>query len=130
VISANPFGLLFDFVNAEFERAITGTSTAGFGGSTIDLDDERYVNADVFWRYYPSGRPLEGFAIGVKAGITAVGDESLFGYGFDANYSWLLGPTDKLYVGIGFGLKRLISGDAETKGYVPTIRIVNIGFTF
>jgi len=45
-----------------------------------------YMNADVFWRYYPEGRLFDGFAFGVKA--------------------------------------------AETVGYVPRIRLVNIGFRF
>lgn len=34
VISANPLGLLLDFFNAEYERAINPTSTVGIGGST------------------------------------------------------------------------------------------------
>ena len=56
VFSANPFGLLMEFFNAEYERVISENSTAGFGGSTISIfppeqeGDQRYVNADVFWR--------------------------------------------------------------------------------
>jgi hypothetical protein len=57
-----------------------------------------------------------------------------FGFGFDTNWSWLLGKNDNFYVGIGFGLKRLLgtpedddSFDLET---LPTIRIINVGFAF
>ena len=139
VFSANPFGLLLEFFNAEYERVISETSTAGFGGSTISVDaeeqegNERYTNADVFWRFYPSGTPLIGWAFGVKAGITTVTDHaSYFGYGFDLNRSWVLGPDDNFYVGVGFGLKRLYgAGDEDFElQFIPTIRIVNVGIAF
>ncbi len=142
VFSANPFGLLAEFFNAEYERVISETSTAGLGGSTCFGDscpwtsgDNQYVNADVFWRFYPSGNPLNGWAFGLKVGITAITDQATyFGYGFDLNRSWLLGPRDNFYVGVGFGLKRLYGSASD--GYddaltiVPTIRIANVGFVF
>ena len=142
VFSANPFGLLMEFFNAEYERVISESSTAGLGGSTCFGDscpwtsgDNQYVNADVFWRFYPSGDPLNGWAFGVKVGITAITDRATyFGYGFDLNRSWILGPQDNFYVGVGFGLKRLYGSasdeyrDALT--IVPTIRIANVGFIF
>jgi hypothetical protein len=130
VISANPFGLLFNFFNAEYERRISMTSTAGLGGSTLRLDGSRYVNADVFWRFYPGGTPFAGPTLGAKIGLTSVGGDTHFGYGFDANYSWLLGPDRGLYIGLGFGLKRLVGNEGETEGYIPTLRIVNIDRAF
>ena len=74
VFSANPFGLLFQLFNAEYERVISETSTIGFGGSTLRIENEtdydwepdpitetdRYINFDLFWRFYPSGNPLVG----------------------------------------------------------------------
>jgi hypothetical protein len=166
VFSANPFGLLLEFFNVEYERVISETSTIGFGGSSLQVDNntwpdppitgldafgepiydyqdydalgpdvehERYLNADVFWRYYPSANPLAGWAFGVKAGITTVFDHATyFGYGFDVNRSWLLGPEDKFYVGVGFGLKRLYGAadqDYELQ-FIPTIRLVNVGIAF
>lgn len=150
VISVNPFGILLDFFNAEYERAIAPTQTVGVGGSTYADETEewvgdenwqtrthRYVNADAFWRYYPSGHPFQGWNLGVKAGITSINSSHSgedggihFGYGFDANRSWLLGPTDRLYVSVGFGLKRLIGVEDAFHKYVPTFRIVNVGFAF
>ena len=130
VISANPFGLLFNLFNMEYERALSPTSALGVGGSTIRLNDDRYLNADVFWRYYPSATPFRGFTLGAKVGVTSVGDGTYLGYGADVNYSWLLGPRDHLYVSLGFGLKRLVGNDLDTEGYVPTIRVVNIGRAF
>jgi hypothetical protein len=163
VFSANPFGLILQLFNAEYERVISGTSTIGFGGSTLkndhdiypeppiigtnefgfpiyDWDNEpdpitetdRYINFDVFWRFYPSGNPLVGWAFGAKLGITSVDDQTHLGYGFDLNRSWILGPEENFYVGLGFGLKRLI-GTTEADDLIPvipTIRIANVGFIF
>ena len=150
VISANPFGIMLGFFNAEYERVISRTSTIGFGGSTIESDSccdemesdfpketQRYVNFDVFWRFYPGSdrtrmyRAPVGWAFGMKAGITAVGGGTYFGYGFDLNRSWVLGPNDDFYVGLGFGLKRLV-GDTQDVDLtlIPTLRLANIGFIF
>jgi hypothetical protein len=140
-ISANPFGLLLELFNAEYERVLGETVTAGLGGSYWSDDDDRYINADVFLRYYPQGQPLQRWAFGVKAGLTNTNEVDFFntrergtylGLGFDVNHSWLLGQNNNLYVGIGFGLKRLFGTPEEYFGldYIPTLRIVNIGFAF
>jgi hypothetical protein len=146
VISANPFGLLLEWFNAEYERAVGQTVTAGVGGSYISASDsesdDRYLNGDFFVRYYPQGHPFDGWAFGVKAGITSVREgfvgsqdaetNTFFGFGFDVNRSWLLGANDNFYVGVGLGLKRLLgAGDRDFDfKFVPTIRLVNIGFAF
>jgi hypothetical protein len=91
------------------------------------------VNADVFWRFYPSGVPLDGWAFGAKLGITSVTDQGTYlGYGFDVNRSWLLGMNNNFYVGVGFGLKRLVgaSGQDFELRFIPTFRLVNIGIAF
>lgn len=131
-ISANPFGLLLEIFNGEYERVVAGASTAGFGGSYFTQDDLDYLNADVFYRYYPQGDPLDGWAFGGKVGLTNVDGGSYFGYGFDVNRSWLLGESNNFYVGVGIGLKKLVGTDEEDDlvAYIPTFRIVNIGFAF
>jgi hypothetical protein len=133
VISANPFGLLLNVFNAEYERVIGATTTAGAGGSSYFAGSEPYVNSDVFLRLYPQGNPLDGWAFGVKAGLTHVGDEgTYFGAGFDVNHSWVMGKNENFYAGIGFGLKRIYaSSDADFDlRYVPTFRIINVGIVF
>lgn len=133
VISANPFGLLLELFNAEYERVVTPSSTAGVGGSFVSSQGEDYLNADVFWRFYPGGEPLDGWAFGAKVGITNVAEQgSYFGYGFDVNRSWLLGDRNNFYVGAGFGLKRLVGASAEDfeLEVIPTIRIINVGIAF
>lgn len=131
VVSANPFGLLFEFFNAEYERKVSDSVSAGTGGSFFKDEGEAYVNADVFVRYYPSGRPLDGWAFGVKAGATNVEAATYFGVGVDVNWSWLMGKHDNFYLGVGFGLKRLFgTGDTGVVPLVPTIRVINIGVAF
>ena len=131
VISANPFGLLVDFFNVEFERQVSRSTTAGIGGSFFTVDDDEYVNADMFYRYYPAGRPFDGLALGVKVGMTNVDGGPHFGVGFDINWSWLPGNQDRFYLGAGFGLKRLFgTDDTEVMPLVPTIRIINVGVAF
>jgi hypothetical protein len=135
VISANPFGILLEIFNAEYERVISASSTAGIGGSYYSFDDEDdYLNADLFWRFYMQDDPLEGWAFGAKAGVTNIPDEGTYaGIGFDLNRSWLMGRSDNFYLGIGFGLKRLLGvpDDAEFDlKLIPTIRLVNVGIAF
>lgn len=148
-ISANPFGLLLELFNAEYERVVGESSTVGIGGSYFNSDesddptvedvDVTYSNVDVFYRFYPSGRPLDGWAFGAKVGLTKVNDEAVsaedktfFGYGFDVNRSWLIGKKNNFYVGVGFGLKKLVGAGDESFDleYIPTFRIINIGFAF
>jgi hypothetical protein len=108
------------------------------GGSFLSSSDDDYFNADVFYRYYPSGRSLEGWAFGIKLGVTKVTDfGSYLGLGFDINHSWLMGRNDNFYVGLGFGLKRLYGTPGEDEDpfddvlkIIPTFRIVNVGFAF
>lgn len=144
VISANPFGLLLDVFNAEYARAITESLTVGVGGSFGSGEDEddlgmvqetSYFNGDVFARFYPSGRPFEGWNFGGKIGVTSqegwTESSTNLGYGFDVNRSWLLGVNNNFYVGVGFGLKRLL-GDLPEGGIriIPTFRVLNVGFAF
>ena len=175
VISANPIGLLINTFNGEFERVISPTSTIGFGGSTSSYENQtysdageqnsqpiwediQYVNFDVFYRFYPGSRRTRtyaapiGWAFGIKAGVTSVdgagvGDGTYIGYGFDVNRSWVLGPNDTFYIGLGFGLKRLVGvpevatdwgRESALAGKIPwiggdlysTIRVINVGFIF
>ncbi len=133
VISANPFGLLLEFFNAEYERVVSSSSTFGLGGSFLSSDEDDYFNLDLFYRFYPSARPIDGWAFGAKVGVTRVPDIGTYpGLGFDVNRSWLLGERQNFYVGLGVGLKRLLGTGSDDVGlrFIPTIRIINIGIAF
>ncbi len=148
VISSNPVGILIELFNLDYERRATETVALGIGGSTAMVDtydysgvnyrttyepvtrQERYINSDVFLRYYPAGKALTGRSFGIKVGLTQVPDQgTYFGYGFDLNPSWML--NEHFYYGAGVGLKRLVGTDRSSFDleYIPTFRLnVGVGF--
>ena len=135
VISANPFLLIAEWFNGEFERTIGLESTVGVRASTIKIDDGRYLNARAFYRYYPSGA-LNKFYLGIDAGITTVDDlenesHTVGGAGFELGYNWLLGSRKKLYLSLGAGADRLFgSGLEDFTVVIPTVRVLNVGIAF
>lgn len=131
VVSANPFGIMLNWFNAEYEHTTGESFTVGVSGSFFSSDNSDYRSLDAFWRFYPQAdpQPFEGWAFGLKAGVTGVDERTYFGVGFDVDKSWLLGKNHNFYVGVGGGLKRLFARDAGIK-IIPTIRLVNIGVAF
>ena len=135
LISLNPAGLLVDYYSGELERPISDAGTLAVSG-TLDPDgdlvgdgESEFLNVDVVLRFYPSGRPMHGWAFGMKAGITRIEGGTASGFGFDVGRSWLLGANENFYVGAGFGLKRLLGGGIE-RDFLPTFRLVDVGFAF
>ncbi|HEU4570821.1 MAG TPA: hypothetical protein VFS07_09650 [Gemmatimonadales bacterium] len=131
VVSVNPFGMMLEIFNGEYEHTAGQSFTVGVVGSTFRSEGDRYVNVDAFWRFYPQEfpDPFRGFSFGLKAGLTTAGDESSFGVGFDVDHSWRLGQADNFYVGVGVGLKRLFN-EVNGDKFIPTLRLVNIGVAF
>jgi hypothetical protein len=136
VLSANPFGLMFEWFNADYERKINESTTWGASASFLSLDDDAdYVNAQLAYRYYPQGAALSGFYLGGKGGLHHVGldDESgqFFGVGFELGYNWLLGAKKNVSIGMGAGATRLFGGDLDGASLtIPTVRLVNVGIAF
>lgn len=136
VISTNPFGLVMDFYNAEYERRVGDALTAGAGASRRgwilfgESQREPRLNADLFVRYYVWGHAFNGLAVGVKAGATRLPHDGTFpGLGFDLNHSYAV--TDHAVVSTGIGVKRLIGHEVAYGGptTITTLRInVGIGF--
>jgi len=140
VISANPFILLAEWFNVEYERKISPTATVGIAGSRISFDDgnESYKSLNGIFRYYPQGAALSGFSMGGRLGFHQVsggadgGDEEhLYGLGVDIGYSWLLGSKRNFYIGMGIGATRLFGGDSPDERVVlPSVRLINVGIAF
>ena len=137
VLSANPFLLLFEWTNVEYERKISPTGTVGLSGSWISLDegDEDYRSLNAFYRYYPQAAALTGFYFGGRGGVYSVSDfqedATVFGFGLEVGYNWLLGANRTFYIGLGAGAIRLFGGDLEdSSATIPTLRLLNIGWAF
>jgi hypothetical protein len=135
VISANPFLLMAEYYNIEFERKLTDSGTFGVSASGIGIDDATYRNFQAFYRYYPQGASLTGFYIGGRGGVHRVSENndagSAFGLGFELGYGWLFGKARNVAVSIGAGATRLLGGDLHGASVViPTFRLLNVGWSF
>ncbi len=136
VVSANPFLLIAEWFNVEWEHRATATSTAGARVSRFEWKDLRdtYYSARGFWRYYPDGA-FDGFFFGLDAGVTGVSDSgdryTVMGAGFELGYGWLLGARRNFYVSLGTGADRLFGGDlGGHSAVIPTLRLLNVGIGF
>lgn len=136
-VSSNPFGLMFEWYNVEYERRFTGATTWGASLSTFsrDADSFDYLNTNALIRHYPGGEALSGFFLGGRAGVFRVSghreSEVCFGLGFEIGYEWLLGKKRNVGIGLGVGAVRLFGGDLEGASVVlPTVRLLNLGIAF
>ena len=135
ILSANPFGLVLGWFNAEFERKLTPASTWGVGTSLLRIDGINYGSLNALYRYYPQGTGLRGFFLGGRAGYYHLSDEgesgSAFGLGFEIGYTWLLGARRNVGLSLGAGLTRIVAGDIQDgPSVLPTVRLLNVGIAF
>jgi hypothetical protein len=137
VVSANPFGMMFEWYNGEYERKVGERSTVGASASGFALDggDADYVNVTAFYRFYPQRAALAGFYIGGRGGVHHVSGEGdageFFGLGFELGYTWLFGSNRNFAVSLGAGATRLFGGELDGVPLtIPTLRLLNIGVAF
>ena len=134
-ISANPFGFMFKWFNAEYERKLTNTMTLGASGSNFGTGDVDLQRLNALFRYYPQGAALTGVYLGGRGGVARVSDRDLsahaFAAGVEIGYSWLFGSKRNVGLSIGAGVDRLFGGDLDDFDIVwPNIRLVNVGIAF
>jgi hypothetical protein len=135
IVSANPFLLMAEWANVEYERKASERFTFGASLSSAGIDDTDYRNVQGFYRYYPQGASLTGFYLGARGGMHRVseGDDAahVFGLGFELGYGWLFGSKRAFALSLGAGATRLFGGDLDGGSVlIPTLRLVNIGWSF
>jgi hypothetical protein len=135
VVSTNPFLLMLDYGNVEFERKHTETRTFGASVSRAGLGEFDYTNVQGFYRYYPQQAALTGFYIGGRGGMHHVSgldaSGNFFGMGVEIGYGWLFGARRNFAVSLGGGVNRLFGGDLDGASLTyPTARLVNVGWSF
>lgn len=137
VVSLNPFLVLFEWFNVEWEHRIRPTGTVGLAGTYVEFDDDdSYRNLAAFYRYFPQERAPAGFFIGPRAGVYRVSDfqndtQTVVGFGVEIGYTWLLGSSESFALSLGGGVSRLVGIDeVDAEGVLPTLRLVNVGWAF
>jgi hypothetical protein len=140
LLSSNPIGMLFEWYNGEYERGLNSTVSLAAAGTSYDFDDVRYTSLDGIGRYYPAGRALRGFSIGLSLGIVDIRDEvegcdfceddsgTAATIGVRGDYVWILGRDQRFTVATGVGAKRLLGNDIGTEG-LPIGRL-SIGYAW
>jgi hypothetical protein len=150
ILSTNPFGMLLDWYNAEYERKIGEATT--IGASASYFAEGEYGNAALLTRWYPQGAALDGFYLGARAGAyrsktyryeystpPARPDPNnptpirqtyptyrehttvVPGLGLEMGYNWLLGPRQNVSIGVGFGVTRMLrGGDSGDNYFLPS----------
>lgn len=145
VVSVQPLSTMLTFYSGEAELAMSRSASLGVGASywSPDVSDgsARYMSGDLKIRFYPEGRPFQGFSFGGSLGVTHVsakdsdssGDATGGSIGVMLDYGWLLGEQKSFYVGLGAGAKTLFISDQSVADNVtlhyPTARI-SVGWAF
>ena len=139
LFSANPIGILFEWYNGELERAVNSTVSVAAAATSYDFDDNRYTSIDGIGRYYPAGKALRGFSIGMSVGFVDIRDAQDCEFceddtgtaatlGVRGDYVWILGRDQRFTVATGIGAKRLLGNDIGTEG-LPIGRL-SIGYAW
>jgi hypothetical protein len=151
LITVNPLGVLVDYYNIEFERALSDVTSISLAAEHSATGDTDISAVDVRFRYYPQARVFSGLALGASLGYGSFDDTEEYSYdtpngpvrevtgedlagptlGLEVNYNWLVGRDRRLFVGLGIGARRLLSG-GNTSGptIVPGGRYFGVGYTF
>ena len=145
-IGFNPIGLPFDVGTLEAETGVANGLTLGGVASYIDVDNWRFTTFEAKGRYYPGGVVLRGPSVGATLGWSHIAHRVSTDSGAVRNtlsaptlgilfdYNWILGRDQRLLVGTGVAVKRLLASEASRKDVgvwpaIPTGRLI-LGFAF
>lgn len=124
VLAINPLGIPFEVVSVEFEAALQGAFTMAGNFSYFSPDDYTRTSFELKGRLYPNEEAPRAFSVGLGVGavntrehVDLVGgrvlrDKTHPSIGVYVDYNWLLGRSDRFFVGTGLGAKRIL-GDSD-----------------
>jgi hypothetical protein len=116
----NPLGIPFEIVSIEFESALHDAFTLAGNFSYFSPDDYTRSSFEVKGRLYPNERAPQGFSVGFGVGgvntretidvngIDERRDHTAPSIGVYVDYNWLLGRSNRFFVGTGVGAKRIL----------------------
>jgi hypothetical protein len=146
-LSINPLGIPFEYLAVEYEGRVNPAFTLGANVTYFGPDDNSYTSFEIKGRLYPNERALRGFSIGLTAGYANLEEDDCGDtpypdcsssdngptVGVIIDYNWLLGKTDRFYIGLGTGAKRVLGVDSDDFDDLPvaypTIRF-QVGYAF
>lgn len=134
LVTANPFGFVFEWYNVELEHKLSANTSLGFTASYISPGHDSLATGNAIFRFYPQGTAFKGFYFGGRAGAYFVDDfpdnGTFFGTGLEIGYTWLMGANKNWYLGMGAGVTRIFGGEFDGSAVVPQVRFVNFGYAF
>ena len=125
VFAINPLGIPFEIVSVEFEAALHDAFTLAGNFSYFSPDEFTRSSFEIKGRLYPNEQAPRAFSVGVGLGavntrenIATDGalikqDKTHPSIGVYVDYNWLLGKSDRFFVGTGIGAKRILGDDDE-----------------
>jgi len=132
VFAINPLGIPFEIVSVEVEQAFQSAFSIAGNFSYFSPSDYTRSSFEVKGRLYPNEEAPRSFAVGLGVGlvntrehVTDNATETLRrktspSIGVYVDYNWLLGRSERFYVGTGLGAKRIL-GDSDEFDKAPFV---------
>ena len=144
VFAINPLGIPFEVVSVEFEAALHDAFTLAGNFSYFSPDTYTRSSFEVKGRLYPNEQAPRAFSVGLglgvvntrenfeENGIDVKRDETHPSIGVYVDYNWLLGRSNRFFVGTGLGAKRILgeSDDFDDAPFVYGTARFLIGVAF
>jgi hypothetical protein len=128
----NPLGIPFEIVSVELESAVHDAFTIAGNLSYFSPDEFTRSSFEVKGRLYPNEEALSGFSVGFGLGgvntrenvfsgnAVTKQDKTSPSIGVYVDYNWLLGKSNRFFVGTGVGAKRIL-GDRDDFDDAPFV---------
>jgi hypothetical protein len=132
VFAINPLGVPFEVVSVEMEQAIQNAFSIGANFSYFSPSDYTRSSFEVKGRLYPNEYAPRAFGVGLGLGLVNTRENRTIGgvetlvkktspsIAVYADYNWLLGRSQRFYVGTGLGAKRIL-GDSDAFDEPPFV---------
>jgi|SRR5687767_10991175 len=128
----NPLGIPFEVVSVEFEGAVHDAFTLAGNFSYFSPDEYTRSSLELKGRLYPNEQALQAFSVGIGLGAVNTRenlevdgtpvkqDKTHPSIGVYVDYNWLLGKSNRFFVGTGLGAKRIL-GESDDFDEAPFV---------
>ena len=132
VFAINPLGIPFEVVSVELEQALQSAFSIGGNFSYFSPSDYTRSSFEVKAHLYPNEYAPRAFGVGLGVGLVNTREhrtlndvptlvsKTLPSIAVYADYNWLLGRSERFYVGTGVGAKRIL-GDSDAFDQPPFV---------